>query len=106
MSVVRRRFTAEFKHKVLQEIQGGKGMGQVCRQYQLDPKMVRSWRKLLNEHGSKAFSGNGNPYREEARIAELERLIGQQAIEISFLKKALASCSQLARSAKTTTKKP
>ena len=38
----------------------------------------------------KAFSGNGNKYKDQARIAELERLLGQAHAEIELLKKALA----------------
>ena len=36
-----------------------------------------------------AFPGNGNPRWSEGRIAELERKVGQQALEIDFLKGCL-----------------
>ena len=38
----------------------------------------------------KAFSGNGNKYKDQARIAELERLLGQAHAENELLKKAFA----------------
>jgi len=39
------------------------------------------------ENPEKAFSGNGNQYKDQARIAELERLLGQAHAEIELLKK-------------------
>lgn len=50
---------------------------------------MNKWQKLHEQYADKAFQGNGHAYTEEARVAELERLIGQQAIEIDFLKKVL-----------------
>jgi hypothetical protein len=41
----------------------------------------------LAENPEKAFSGNGNRYKYEARIAELERLLGQEHAENELLKK-------------------
>ena len=35
------------------------------------------------------FRGNGNKYKDQARIAELERLLGQAHAEIELLKKPL-----------------
>ena len=37
-----------------------------------------------------AFRGNGKTYKENARIAELERMVGQLYAENEFLKKTLA----------------
>ena len=41
------------------------------------------------EHGEHAFSGVGKKRADESRVAELERKVGQQAMEIDFLKRAL-----------------
>jgi len=43
----------------------------------------------LQEHGERAFQGSGNKRAEETRVAELERKVGRQALEIDFLKRAL-----------------
>jgi len=45
---------------------------------------VNKWQSL---HSQNAFQGNGHTYPQEAKIAEMERLIGQQTVEISLLKK-------------------
>ena len=42
----------------------------------------------MAENPEKAFRGNGNKYKGQARIAELERLLGQAHAEIELLKKA------------------
>ena len=46
-------------------------------------------RRELEEHGARAFSGVGKKRAEESQVAELERKVGQQAMEIDFLKRAL-----------------
>ena len=43
------------------------------------------------------FSGNGNKYKDQARIAELERLLGQAHAEIELLKKAFAMTQKKVR---------
>ena len=43
----------------------------------------------MQEHGERAFSGIGKKRAAESRVPELERKIGQQAMEIDFLKRAL-----------------
>ena len=41
-----------------------------------------------------AFPGNGNQRWSEGRIADLERKVGQQALEIDFLKGCLQRIEQ------------
>src|SRR5262245_47722637 len=89
MSLKRRQFTKEFKQQVLREIEAGKSVAQAAREHQLHPNCIGQWKRQFARYGEKAFSGNGNAYTDEAKIAELECLIGQQAVEIAFLKRAL-----------------
>ncbi|MDP6417724.1 MAG: transposase, partial [Gammaproteobacteria bacterium] len=74
---------------VLREIDSGKGISQVARQYQVHPNMVHRWRQQLRRHGEKAFPGNGKAHTEEAKIASLERKVGQLTMENDLLKKVL-----------------
>ena len=46
---------------------------------------MNKWQKLHEQYAQNAFQGNGHAYTQEAKIAELERLIGQQIVEIGFL---------------------
>ena len=85
----RRKFTKEFKLKVLAELDGGMGLAQLARKYQIHPNTIRGWRKQSRKYKDRAFAGRGKAYTEEARIAELERMIGRLTMENDLLKKAL-----------------
>jgi transposase len=94
MGLKRQEFTREFKLGVIREIGAGKSLAQVARKYQLDPSRICKSRKLYQRHKNEAFAGKGRAYSEEARIAELERLIGRLTIENDLLKKALQRLEQ------------
>ena len=86
----RRVFSRDFKLQVLRGIESGKSIAQAAREHQVHPNTISAWREIHRQYGQEAFAGNGNTYTHEAKIAELERLIGQQAIEIALLKKGLS----------------
>ena len=99
---MRRQHTAEFKFEVVRQLQAGeKRLSQVCREHDLDPTMVKGWVARVEKLGTQAFplsaapaaAADGASSRSlaaaEARIGELERLVGQLALENDFLKKAL-----------------
>ena len=46
---------------------------------------MNKWQTLQEKYAQDAFQGKGHAYTQEAKIAELERLIGQQTVEIGFL---------------------
>jgi transposase len=98
MSRKRRQFTKEFKVQVVREVEAGKAVAQAAREHQLHPNTIIKWRKLHQPYAERAFSGNGQTYRDEARISELERLVGQVTMENSLLKKALSRLEALQRS--------
>lgn len=89
MSRIRRQFSKEFKLEVIREIEAGKSLAHASREHQVHPNMLRKWRQQYQSYGSQAFAGNGYRYTEEAKVAELERLIGQLTVENAFLKKLL-----------------
>lgn len=97
-----RIFTPEFKLSIVQQVLSGeKSIVQLCRQHSLSDSCIHNWKKLYREKGEAAFTtpttarGSGPALStEEAelrelrqRVAELERFIGQQAVELSILKK-------------------
>ena len=86
----RRTYTREFKLKVLRELEAGKSQAEAAREYQLSETAIYKWRQQLNRYKEKAFAGQGNVYTDEARLSELERMVGRLAMENDFLKKLLA----------------
>ena len=51
--------------------------------------MVNLWRREYHQHPDTAFQEHGKLYKDEAKIAELEQLVGKLYIENEFLKKTL-----------------
>lgn len=87
MTRARNNYTREFKLEILAEIEGGIPLAQVARAHNLHPTLVSKWKKDFMANPEEAFRGNGNSYREQARIAELERLVGNLYSENEILKK-------------------
>lgn len=81
VALKRRQFTQEFKRQVIREVEAGKPLGQVAREHEVHPSQLRHWGQLQQQYASRAFAGNGRAYREEARVAELERMVGQLTME-------------------------
>src|ERR1700730_18099648 len=92
MLVPRQEYSRELKLAAMREIDSGKGMAEVARMYQLSPKRLETWRSEWRAKGDLAFPGKGAQPQSKLnadRISELERKIGQQTMEIGFLKKVL-----------------
>lgn len=97
MGLRRRQFSRDFKLQVLYEIEAGKSLAQASREYQIQPSLISKWQKQHREYQERAFAGNGNIYKYEARIAELERMVGQLTMENALLKKALQKLEEQVR---------
>lgn len=91
----RRQFTREYKLEVVRQVEAGMETTEVARQYEVHPNLIRKWRELYRANGEKAFAGHGMAYREEAKVAALERKIGQLTMENEFLKKLISLDKQL-----------
>ena len=92
MLMLRQQYSRELKIATMRELDSGKSIASVARQYQLSPKRLEVWRSEWRAKGELAFPGQGvhpEAKLESARMAELERKIGEQTTEIDFLKKAL-----------------
>jgi len=89
MGLSRRMFTKEFKRAAVQRLEQGVSIGEVARALEVNPNVLHRWRRELRAGPGNAFPGHGKPRWPEGRIAELERKIGQQALEIDFLKGCL-----------------
>jgi transposase-like protein len=100
----RRRFTRDFKIAGVRRVLKGEDLRSVAQDLQISYGLLWRWKKRVvqegEEHlydigrrsGGKASSGEASKQR---RIAELERLVGRQQLEIRFLDKALRRVEEL-----------
>jgi len=89
MSLSRRTFTKEFKEAAVRRLELGASIGEVARACEVNPNVLHRWKRELRDYGVRAFAGNGKVRAEESRIADLERKVGRQALEIDFLQRCL-----------------
>jgi len=82
-------FTKEFKLAAVQRLERGSSIGEVARALEVNPNVLHRWRREVRQGPGNVFPGQGKQRWAEGRIAELERKIGQQALEIDFLKGCL-----------------
>ena len=89
MGLSRRQFTKEFKLAAVRRLEAGVSLAEVARALEVNPNVLHRWRREFREGPGNAFPGQGQRRWSEGRIAELERKIGQQTLEIDFLQGCL-----------------
>ena len=82
--IVSKKVTKEFKEAAIRRLELGASLAEVARGCEVDSNVLHRWRRELRQHGIKAFPGEGHSRVEESRLAELERKVGRQAMEIDF----------------------
>ncbi len=92
----RRRWRAEEKRAMVEEAeQSGMSLSAVARKYGVNPNQLFHWRKLLNEGALCAVGAEESvvPLSEvkelQAKVRELERLLGRKTMEVEILKDAI-----------------
>ncbi len=97
--VQRRKFSAEFKTKVVLEmISGKKSLSEASREYQIKDSVLSRWKQEFLERASEIFTEPQPDSEKDARIAELERMIGRLSMQVEVSKKAVSYASLLHRS--------
>src|SRR5262250_1673553 len=89
MGLSRRQFTREFKLAALQRLESGASVAEVSRAFEVNPNVLHRWRREFREGPGNAFPGFGKRRWDDTEQAKLERKIGQQTLEIDFLKRCL-----------------
>jgi transposase-like protein len=90
----RRKFSADFKAKVvLEALKERNTVEELAKKYELHPNQIHSWKKEFLNNASLVFS-SGDRRMEDKKQQEEEReklyaQIGQQKVEIDWLKKKL-----------------
>ena len=89
-----RQYSAEYKAKIVLEVlQGERELGEIASENQLNPNMVRNWKREFLEKASTVFEDPTKASRqarkqEEAQRKEVTRMlktIGQLTLERDFL---------------------
>lgn len=92
----RRTFSPEFKVRVILElISGEKGLMQASREYGIKDTVLSRWKQEFLERAPELFgqSQNNRAQTQEARIAELERMVGRLTMQLDMAKKVLGTSS-------------
>jgi transposase len=84
----RRRFTPDFKKSLVEQLLSETaGPAELCRRYNISSGQLYTWKRQYADGKL-----DPEPSREaelEARVRELERLLGKVTLENEFLKKAV-----------------
>ena len=95
-----RQFSREFKEAAVRRILAGEKVQALAEELRLWPKLLYAWRNSYERGGPEALVPPGRPRKAAAperaagapapdRVAELERKVGQQALELDFFERAL-----------------
>ena len=114
-----RRFPTAFKLKAIKRAEGGEGVLPVARKLGISRKLLHDWIKAWKDHGPEGLNRKPGPKagrrklkpvqveekrsalaHANARIAELERLVGRQQLDIDFFRKALRALERPAAQGK------
>ena len=99
MSKERKRFSREFKIKIVEAYQSGVSAVELSRQFEIHPNVIYSWSREYRQDPAHAFESTRGASDSSAadaqRVAELERMIGRLAMENEFLKKALTHAKSI-----------
>lgn len=108
MSKQRKRFSREFKLKVVEAYESGVSAVELSRQFEIHPNVIYLWAREYRRDPANAFGTDnaGTSDTSEKRIAELERMIGRLALENEFLKKALSTAKSILSKGNPGTTKP
>ena len=102
----KRRCSREFKIAAVRRVNEGEALLEVARDLELSTSVLWKWKKRVAKEGEEQLHGVGRPKgsrmgeqvaeaSQSRRIAELERLVGRQQMEIDFLDKALRRVEEL-----------
>jgi transposase-like protein len=89
MPRTRRSFPNDFKAQiVLDLLTGAASQAELCRKHNIHPQLLGRWKTTVLERLHTLFQDDPQANQDQARVAELEQLVGRQALELEILKKA------------------
>ena len=116
----KRQFPTSYKLKAIKRVERGEGVLPVARDLGISRKILHDWIKAWNAHGPDGLNRKPGPkpgrrklkslasYDDKrsaltlakVRIAELERLVGRQQMDLDFFRKALRALERPAAQGK------
>lgn len=78
---------------VLEAIKRERANTEIARQHGLHPQMITNWKREFFRKGPSIFEERGREGKDSKKTEELEKIIGQQTIEIQLLKNFLGRAS-------------
>lgn len=91
MARQRRKFSAEFKAKVVLElIAGQKSLAEASRAYNIKDTVLSRWKQEFMSKATQVFERPQDLQEKEERIAELERMVGKLTMKVELQKKVLS----------------
>jgi transposase len=113
------QYPLAFKVKAIKRVERGEGVWPVARDLGVTRKALHGWIRAFKAHGPEGLNRKRGPKpgrrrlrpvaqarpgsslaAAEARIAELERVIGRQQMELDFFRKALRALDGTAQQGK------
>ena len=92
MSKPRRTYPPEFKVRVVLEMLTNKmSLSQASREYGIKDSVLSRWRQEFLERAPQVFEQPRAEENQAQRIAELERLVGRQALQLDMAKKVFGN---------------
>ena len=73
---------------MLELLNGTHTLAEMCQAHGINASLLLAWRKRLMEQAPKVFERESDQDPAQARIAELERLVGRLTFELDVTKKA------------------
>lgn len=115
-----RQFPTAFKLKAIKRVERGDGVLPVARELGISRKILHDWIKAWKAHGPEGLNRRPGPKpgprklkpppsyddkrsalaQAKTRIAELERLVGRQQMDIDFFRRALRALERPAAQGK------
>lgn len=94
MGTTRRKFTSEFKKKVvLEALKERNTIQELAAKYEIHPQQITDWKRHFMDNSEVAFerpgTEDGKAAGQEKLIEQLYAQIGQLKVENDFLKKKL-----------------